>query len=128
MRGKWFILSASLVLLGLAAIAVTVLPRTAARKTEAAAPVAKAPPVSDISLTGKIRAQHVISVSPQLQGTVSAFFVEVGQEVFEGQLLARLANEGLEAGQQTAKREVEVTQSRVNSLESEIVTARLEAS
>jgi len=128
MRGKWFPVTASLVLLGLAAVAIAVLPRAGARKTAAVAPVSPIPPAADILLTGKIRAQHVIGVSPPIEGTIGAFFVEVGQEVFEGQLLARLANEGLESGQQAAKRDVEVTQARVNSLEGEIVSARLESS
>src|SRR5262249_20119047 len=48
--------------------------------------------------------------------------------VFEGQLLARIANAGLETGQQTAKREAEASQAKVNALESDIVSARLEAS
>ena len=128
MRGKWFLPSASLALLALAAIAVTVLPRAAPRKIEPAEDVSQSTPVGDINLSGKIRAQHVIGVAPQFEGTVGALFVDVGQEVFEGQLLARINNEGLEAGQQTAKREVEQTQSKVNGLESEVITARLEAS
>src|SRR5207237_8857641 len=61
-------------------------------------------------------------------GTIGAFFADVGQEVFEGQLLARITNEGLETGQEIAHRAVEQAQSRVNTLESDIVSARLEAS
>jgi len=128
MGGKWFLPSASLVLLTLAAIGVTVLPRATPKKTKPEEPVSPASPVGDINLSGKIRAQHVIGVSPMIEGTVGALFVEVGQEVFEGQLLARLNNEGLDSGQQAAKRELEQTQSRVNSLESEVIAARLEAS
>jgi len=128
MRGKWVILSASLALLALIAIAVTVLPRASAKKTKASEAVSQPPPSTDINLPGKIRAQHVIGVAPQIECTVGAFLVEVGQEVFEGQLLARLANEGLEHSQQAAKRDLELTQSRVNELESEIISARLEVS
>jgi HlyD family secretion protein len=129
MRGKWFTLSASLVLLALAAIAVIVLPRATAKKAKPPEPVSQAPPaVGDINLSGKIRAQHLVGVAPPIEGTIGAFFAEIGQEVFEGQLLARLTNEGLETGEQSAKRDVEITQSRVNTLESEIVSARLEAS
>ena len=63
-----------------------------------------------------------------LEGVVGAFFADVGQEVFQGQLLARITNQGLETGQQAAQKEAEVAQSKVNALESEIVSARLEAS
>src|SRR5258708_2108092 len=128
MRGKWVIVSASLALLALAAIAVAVLPRASAKKIKAAETAPQAPPSSDIHLAGNISAQHVIGVAPRIECTIGAFFVEPGQEVFEGQLLARLANEGLESGQQAAKRDVEVTKSRVNEIESEIISARLEAS
>ena len=128
MRGKWFVLSASVVLLALAGFGVTALLRSG-KKTQAATPVAQAPaPVGDISLQGKIRPQQVVSVIAPLEGIIGAFFVEVGQEVFEGQLLARIANEGLEEGHQAARREYEGVQSRVNTLESEIIAARLEAS
>jgi len=128
MRGKWVILSACLALLVLVCIAVTVLPRASAKKTKASETAPQAPPSADITIPGKIRAQHVVGVAPQIQCAVGAFFVEPGQEVFEGQLLARLANEGLENSQQAAKRDLELTQSRVNELESEIISARLEAS
>src|SRR5207245_9166020 len=104
-------------------------PRISATQTKPAALVVQAPPpTDDITLSGKIRAQPVIGVSPPVEGTIGAFFADVGQEVFQGQLLARLTNEGLETGQQTAQRDVEIAQSRVNKLESEIVSARLEAS
>jgi HlyD family secretion protein len=128
MRGKWVIISASLALLALVTIAVSILPRRLSRQTKPVEPVPQAPPVTDINLPGKIRAQHVIGVAPQMECTVAAFLVEVGQEVFEGQLLARLANEGLEADQRAAKRDLEITQSKVNALEAEVISARLEAS
>ena len=128
MRGKWAIVSASLALLALVTIAVTILPRRLAKRSKPVEPVSEAPPVTDINLPGKIRAQHVIGVAPQIECTVSAFLVEVGQEVFEGQLLARLANEGLEADQRAAKRDLEITQSKVNALEGDVISARLEAS
>ena len=39
-----------------------------------------------------------INVAAPIEGTVGAFFADVGQEVFEGQLLARITNGGLETG------------------------------
>ena len=129
MRGKWFLPAASAVLLALAGFGVTALRRVPRKSAEAAQPPVAAPaPAAEINLPGKIRPQQVISVVAPIQGVIGAFFVEVGQEVFEGQLLARITNQGLEEGQQAARREMEGVQSRVNSLETEIIAARLEAS
>src|SRR5258705_10940962 len=128
MRGKWFVISASVALLALAVVATTILLRAPAKKTQAAPPTPASLATAEISLLGKIRPQVVISVTPPLEGTVGAFFVEVGQEVFEGQLLARIGNEGLETGRQAAQRELESAQERVNALDSEAIVARLEAS
>jgi multidrug resistance efflux pump len=127
-RGKWFVLSASVTLLALVAIAVTMLSRVSANKAKPAVLTTQAPPPVEVRLSGKIRAQNVVSVTPPIEGTVGAVFADVGQEVFEGQLLARINNEGLETGQQMAQKILDNAQSRVNTLESELVSARLEAS
>jgi len=129
MRGKWFILSASVALVTLVAVAATMLLQASRRKIATGAPPSPVRPSSpEINLAGKVRAQQVINVAAPLEGVVGAFFAEVGQEVFQGQLLARITNQGLETGQQAAQKEAEVAQSKVNALESEIVSARLEAS
>jgi HlyD family secretion protein len=128
-RGKWFVVSASVILLALAGVAVKILTSIPAKKSLTQTSATKTPPpVVEVRLSGKIRAQNVISVGPPLQGTVGALFVDTGQQVFEGQLLARLTNEGLETGQQMAQKTLENAQARVNTLESEINSARLEAS
>ena len=127
-RGKWFALSASVTLLALVAIAVTMLSLVSPKRTKPAVLMTQVPPPVELHLSGKIRAQSIVSVAPPVEGTVGALFVDVGQEVFEGQLLARITNEGLETGQQMAQKILDNAQSRVSTLESEIVTARLEAS
>src|SRR5438132_14138508 len=83
MRGKWVVLSASVTLLALVAIAVTVLPRVSAKKTKASETAPQAPPSTDINLLAKIRAQQVIGVAPQIVCLVGAFFVELGRDAFE---------------------------------------------
>jgi HlyD family secretion protein len=129
MRGKWFSITASAALVALAAAGVTLLLRVSPKKSQPVSTAPKpAPPSAEIRLTGKIRAQNVVRVSPPLEGTVGAFFVDVGQEVFEGQLLARLSNEGLDTEQQIAKRSLESAQERIDTLESQVIAARLEAS
>jgi HlyD family secretion protein len=132
MRGKWILLVASAVGIALAAGAVSLLRRGSAERTERATAVPAvslpAPPASEVSVPGKIRAQHVVDVAPPHEGVVGEFFFDVGQEVFEGQRLARLTSEGLEAANDLAKRAAEAAQNRVNGIESSVHAARLEAS
>src|SRR6202049_4552164 len=104
------------------------LSRVSAKKTKPAVLMTQVPAAAEVQLSGKIRAQSVISVAPPVDGTVGALFADVGQDVFEGQLLARITNEGLETGQQMAQKILDNAQSRVNTLEGEIVSARLEVS
>jgi len=82
----------------------------------------------EIQLTGKLRARHVIDLAPPQDGTIVAIFAETGQEVFEGQLLLRLSNIGLETARDLARKAVDAAQDRVNSIESQIIAARLDAS
>jgi multidrug resistance efflux pump len=104
------------------------LARVSAKKPKPVVMMTQVPQPVEVHLSGKIRAQNVVSVTPPVEGTVGALFADVGQEVFEGQLLARITNEGLETGQQMAQKILDNAQSRVNTLEGEIVSARLEAS
>ncbi|MDQ6664407.1 MAG: hypothetical protein M3Z23_08435 [Acidobacteriota bacterium] len=77
---------------------------------------------------GKIRAQHSIPVRATVNGEVGSFLVDAGQDVYEGQLLARIVNPGLETGRETAAKEAETAQGKINSLDSAIIAARLESS
>ena len=129
MRGKWFVAGAAVALASLAAFGAAMLARLSAKKPAAAPVIARAAaPAPEIRLTGKIRAQSIVNVAPPVEGTIGAFFAEVGQDVFEGQLLARLTNEGLETGRETAQRTLENAQAHIDALETEIVAARLEES
>lgn len=83
---------------------------------------------AEISYSGTIAARNVALVAAPLDGTMDSVEVEVGREVFEGQLLARVKNEGLEAERTRASEEFETIQSKVNNLESGLIAARLEAS
>ena len=129
MRGKWVLLAVTAVLVAVAAGALSVL-RHRSTQTAAAAPKAVEPstPTGEISLPGTVHAQHVVSVSPEISGTIAAFGADVGQEVYEGQVLARLTNQGLESEKETAATAVEIMQERINKLESAVIAARLEAS
>lgn len=128
MRGKWILISVSIVLLAMAAGALSRLRNSAAQNT--APPVkTSAPPVpaGELSLAGKIEAQQVTTVAAQAGGTVAEFLVDVGQDVFEGAVLARIGNQGLEAAGENARAALDLAQARVEKAGSAIIAARLEA-
>jgi multidrug resistance efflux pump len=130
MRGKWLLISVAVVLAAVAAGALALWWRE--RPRQSANPAKAAPPPVAVSgavtLTGKIQAQHVTLVGTPVEGTVEEFLADVGQEVFEGQLLARITNTGLETTHEKARNEAESASSRLSRLEGALSAARLEAS
>ena len=130
MRGKWLLISVAVVLAAVAAGAFMLWWHERSRQASNAqktGPVAAAVPDA-VTLTGKIQAQHVTLVGAPVEGAVEEFFADVGQEVFEGQLLARIGDSGLETEHQRASDEVERASARLNRLEGDLSAARLEAS
>jgi multidrug resistance efflux pump len=125
MRGKWLLISGSVIALGCAAGALSLLRRESAKPGPA--PALAGPPISDLSLPGKIQAQHVVPVGAG-SGTIDSFLVEVGQDVSEGQLLAHISDHGLESANEEAARLLQNAQEKANAIGSRIVAARLEAS
>src|SRR5438270_7741928 len=101
MRGKWLLISASVIALGCAAGAISLLRHESSKP--AAVPLARVPPIAELSLPGKIQAQHVVPVGAG-SGTIDSFLVDVGQDVSEGQLLAHISNQGLESAREEAAR------------------------
>lgn len=63
-----------------------------------------------------------------MEGTLDRVEVDEGGEVEEGQTIARIKNLGLESSQQAAQEDLDRVQTRVNNLESGLISARLEAS
>ncbi len=92
----------------------------------AAAPAAVVAP--SVTIAGKIRAAHVTPVGAEVPGTIDEFDANVGDEVFQGQVLAQVGNAGMEAGRAEAATEVEKAQNRVESAEKLYLAAQLEAS
>jgi HlyD family secretion protein len=82
----------------------------------------------EVSLPGIIQARHVVPVAAQVSGEIELFLVDVGQEVYEGQLLAKIMNGGLESASETAMAAVDNAQARLSKVEAAIISARLEAS
>lgn len=106
--------------------------QAAAAAAKAKAAQAAAAPVQqitgEISLSGLIGAKEVVSVAAPMDGKINAFRAEVGDEVYEGQLLAEITSETLSLAQQSASEQVERTQERLNELEATVAAARLESS
>lgn len=132
-RDRWFLALASLLMLGLVGGGIYVWKRgkAPAQKVQEAPPPLAEPvlqPGAEVSFTSVIQAQVVAPISAPIEGTLETIEVEVGAEVSEGQLLARIKNLGLESAQAEAQQDLERVQTRVNNLESSLIAARLEGS
>jgi multidrug resistance efflux pump len=127
-RGKWLLGAGTVILVGIGAGALSLLRRSAAPAQPGGAP----PPAPvfgpEISLLGKVQARNVVLIGAPTEGTVEEFPVQVGQDVFEGQLLARIRNVTLETAVELAQAELDKAQSRVANLEANLIAAHLEAS
>ena len=128
MRGKWLLFAGTLILAAAAAGALTWLKRGAPQHSEPPGRAAAVrPAASDLSLPGIIQALHVVPAGAPVTGTVESLLVDVGQDVFEGQLLAQIGSHGLESAREEAARAAQNAQEKVDAIESRIVAARLEA-
>ena len=128
MRGKWLLFAGTLILAAAAAGALTWLKRGAPQQSEPSAGAAAVPPAArELSLPGRIQALHVVPVGAPVTGTVESLLVDVGQDVFEGQLLAHIGSHGLESAREEAARSAQNAQEKVAAIESRIIAARLEA-
>ena len=134
-RDRWFLLFAALVLLGIAGggvyawrrqvSAAAATARAAARAAEEKAVLASG---AEISFSGVVGARNVLAIPAPIDGTVESVEVEVGSGVQQDQPLAHLKNESLAAAHEAAKADLERAAERVNTLESSLISARLEAS
>jgi multidrug resistance efflux pump len=126
MRGKWLLISLAAVLAGAGAGALSL-----HWKSRAAAPIrskgaALIPAASEVTLAGKLRPQHVTTVTAE--GDIDALLVDVGEDVFTGEVLARIGGSGLAERRDAAAAAVTAAEDLVSKTESKVATARLEAS
>jgi HlyD family secretion protein len=130
LRGKWIPVTAG-VLLFAVAVGVVVWrgrrhPVKAPKAAETAATIAAAQ--NEVTLQGKIRPQHITAVTPSASGFIEAFLVDVGQDVYSGQVLARIGAQGLESAREVAQAALEKAQDQVSKSEGALTDARLELS
>jgi len=123
----WLAAALAVSVVGLALIVRQVATRPPAPAPSSPAKAAAEPPAAaDLSVTGRLRARQVEAVGAAIDGTIESIEVIEGQEVVEGQLLARIQNSRLELEEERARLEVERLQSRVNAIESQLLSVRLE--
>jgi len=82
----------------------------------------------EANLTGRVQARTTELVGAPIAGTLESYFVELNQEVYQGQLLGRIRNAQLEGAEQQAQTDVEKTQARLTSLGADGIAARMEVS
>jgi multidrug resistance efflux pump len=127
-RGQWLLFAGTVILVGAGGAALSLL-RRAAPPAPSGSATPPAPVFSpEIGFVGKVQARNVIPIAATTPGTVEEFAVEAGQDVFEGQLLARIRNVTIETAVELAQADFDKAQSRVTTLESNLIAARLEAS
>ena len=128
MRGKWALVAVVAVLAGVAGGVLSLRHPRPAPAPPVRAPGAAVLSANQITLSGTIRPQHVLGVGAQVDGVIDAFLVDVGQDVYQGQVLARIGSQGLESSRDAASSAVEQTQERINRAEAAVAAARLEQS
>ncbi len=128
MRVRWLWIPALMVvMIGVAGLLVI-----RKRRLEASAPpraqAALIQQQPEISLSGVIRPRNVQNVGATVSGNIEAFMVNVGDEVFQGQTLARVGTAGLESDRETAANAVQAAEQQVSTAEAAVNAARLESS
>lgn len=82
---------------------------------------------TQITVAGKIQARNVVNVAAPIDGTIDEYLVNAGEQVFEGEVLARIKNADLDAARTNAQAEAEKAQQRVTDLQAQLIRARLDA-
>lgn len=128
MQGKWPLAAGLVVLVAVVGGITAVVRNNAARPKpipQAAAPV---PQPLDITLEGPVQACKVVNIPASTDGVITRFQADVGEDVFEGELLAQINNAKLDNVSQTAESGATRAQTHVADLENALIGARLEAS
>lgn len=127
MRGKW-VLFAGVVLLAAIGAGAYMWHRKQAPPQQLAKGPAEPPPGTEITLEGMIRAVDRIRIDAPVSGVLEEFAVAPGDEVHEGQVLGRIANDAIREEEVEARLELERAQARLRAQEAELTALRLEES
>lgn len=128
MRGKWLLIAGVTAIAAVGAGVLSHKLRKPAAPVQAGAPAAAVLKTNEITVSGAIRATHVTGVGSTIEGEIEAFLADVGDEVFEGQVLARIGAGNLELNREQAAAAVDLAQQQVTNAETSLTGARMEAS
>jgi multidrug resistance efflux pump len=130
MRGKWVLIAVGAVAAGVGGGALSLHLRRQAAPVPPRAGAAVVQVSGQATWQGNIRPRHITGVGlpPGIDGVIDSFFVDAGQEVFEGQPLARIGAAGLEGSRDAAAQALERAQESVSRTESAMSAALLEQS
>jgi HlyD family secretion protein len=128
MRKKLLLGTLAVVIAGLAIVAVVVFRPKASQAPARSAGAVSLPAGSAGNLSGFLRAQHVVTFGTTLNGSIIAFVGEVGDQVFQNDVLARVGAGDLESARENAQRAVDRAQDRVDRSQDELNRAHMEES
>jgi HlyD family secretion protein len=128
MKGTWVWISLLAVGAGAGGAAWSMRHRKAAAIPPSQSGALVLPDRSEVTVSGVIRPQHITAVTSTVSGNVETVMASVGDDVYQGQVLARIGAAGLESEREAAAHAVEYAQEQVAKAESAIASARLEAS
>lgn len=128
MRGRWLLTAGLVLFLAVLAGLFTAAQRGAFRPPPPPKPVAKPALPAEVSLPGRVVATKVVNVPVPIDGILQRFMADVGEDVFEGELLAQVKNMRVDSTAENAQAVAERAQARVNELQSALIAAKLEAS
>jgi macrolide-specific efflux system membrane fusion protein len=128
-RGKWLLVGVVVVVLAVAAGAFSYLRWRGGAAVPSSSPLSPAAAFtgSSVSLSGRIEATQVVTVPVPLDGRIDSMPVSVGQEVFEGQLLAQIRSASLETNRDAASMELNRMRTSLFTLESRVIELNMKA-
>ncbi len=128
MRGKGVVISVAAVLAGAGGGALSLHWKSRPAPPAPKSGMSQIDATPEVTLSGKLRAQHIITVKAEIEGDIDSFIVDVGEAVFAGEVLAQIGVSGLENQRDAAATAVIAAEQQVSKAESNVANARLEAS
>lgn len=125
MLRKWLI--GGIAVVALAAVGIAVARR---ERKPPPQPVATSlsPQVSEVNFVGVVQPRSTVAVAAPAAGVIDTYYVEVGQPVYQGQLLGKLRNGPLDDAQKKAQVDLDQAQAQIANLNSAVLAAKVEIS
>lgn len=82
----------------------------------------------EVTLTGALQSQSSEQIEAPIAGILDAWFVDVGTEVYEDQLVGRIRNADLDVALQSAQAAVDRAELKIAAIDAQTVSAKLEVS